>query len=544
MMNGFLFTLKMQKKLYKLLRLLPFFLVASSLFNACRPPHQKHKDPTTLKIHLSNDPITLNPVLVSDAYSDKIASYIFESLIKRDNATQKFIPNLAEKWEISDNHLVYTFTLRKDVYFHDGHKMNAEDVLFTYEKIISNDNPNIGLKIYYKDVKKAEIISDYQIRFIMKRPYFKSLEFIGGMSVIPKHIFSKVKDFNNNEYNYRNPIGTGPYRFLLWKTRDKVILKRNEQYWGKKPQIKALEFKIMEDSSTALAALKKKDLDLMNLTPFQWERQTSTEEFRTEFNKIKYLSTSYRYIGYNCRKAPFNNADVRISMTHLINRKEIVHKLLKKLAIITTGPFWYESAQYNKKLKPRPFDPDKAAAHLKKAGYRKIDGYFQKNGKILTFELMIPSGIRFYEQFASIVREDMKTSGVKMEIRQIQFQALIEKINERNFDAYVLGWSMGTDTDPYQLWHSSQIQNGDNYPGFATPETDAIIEKARMEFDEKKRNALYHRFHEILYENQPYTFLTDGYILAVVHKRFENVNVYKTGMDLKEWSVQLNHFSK
>lgn len=469
---------------------------------------------------------------------------MYNSLLERDNKTQEFIPSLAKKWNISQDHKVYTFYLRKDVTFHDGHPLNADDVIFSYKKIISDENPNISLKIYFKDVESVEKINNYTVRFRMKRPYFKSLEFLAGISVIPKHIFSKVKDFNNNEYNYRNPIGSGPYRFHLWKTREKVVLKRYESYWGKKPQIKALEFRIMEDSSTALAALKKQDIDFMALTPFQWERQTSSPEFLSTFNKIKYLSTSYRYIGYNCRKPPFDNTNVRISMTYLINRKEIVQKLLKNLAIIITGPFWYESSQYNKKLKSRPFDPKKAAYYLKKAGYKKNKGFFKKNGKILEFELMIPSGIRFYEQFASILREDMKKAGIKMNIRQIQFQALIEKINERNFDAYVLGWSMGIDTDPYQLWHSSQIQNGDNYPGFATAETDRIIEYARMEFNDKKRNAMYHRFHEIIYENQPYTFLTDGFILAVVHKRFRNVNVYKNGMNIKEWKVQLNHFSK
>ncbi len=512
-----------------------FFLVAFAV--SCRPPHRDHKDPYTLQVHFPNDPINLNPILIQDAYSSRIASYIYEPLIERDNRTQEFIPKLAKRWTISADKKIYTFYLRDDVFFQDGHPMTAEDVLFSFQKIISEENPNVGLKIYYNDVKKGETIGNYTIRFWMIRPYFKSLEFLGSIPVIPKHIFSKVKDFNNNEYNYRNPIGTGPYRFGIWKTREKVVLIRHEKYWGQKPHIKNIEFKIMEDSTVALAALKKKDLDMMSLTPFMWTRQTGSEEFHKHYNKIKYLSTSYLYIAYNCRKPPFNDKNVRIAMTHLVNRKEVVSRLLNDLAVITTGPFWVNSRQYNTKLKAREFDPAKAREYLGRAGYRKSGGLFQKNGKSLEFELMIPSGIPFYEQFASIIREDMKNNGVRVNIRQIQFQALIEKINERKFDSYILGWSIGMDGDPYQLWHSSQIKNGDNYPGFATPETDALIEKARLEFDEEKRNALYHRFHEILYENQPYTFLTTSYSLSAVHVRFKNVNIYKGGLDLREWTL-------
>lgn len=114
---------------------------------------------------------------------------------------------------------------------------------------------------------------------------------------------------------------------------------------------------------------------------------------------------------------------------------------------------------------------------------------------------------------------------------------MIDNINRRDFEAVMLGWSTSFESDPYQLWHSSQLEKGHNFVGFATSETDALIEAARVEINEDKRNQLYHRFHEILYNNQPYTFLFTTDSLVAVHRRFGNVEVYKGGLDPYRWSI-------
>jgi peptide/nickel transport system substrate-binding protein len=497
-----------------------------------------HKEPETLALHLHTDPITLNPVLAEDAYSATIISHVYETLLERDNVTLDMKGLLATHWTISPDNLVFTFYLRQGVKFHDGRPFTAKDVVFTYQKTMDEKTPNPQKKVYYQDVLSATAPNDFTVIFVMKKPYYKSLEFLGGMEIIPEHIFGKLDNFVINDYNLKNPVGTGPYRFTSWKTREKVVLTRNENYWGHLPRIKKIEYKIIEEDSVALQALKKQDLDMNNLNSFQWVRQTNSEKFNKVFNKIKYLATSYNYIGYNTRKAPFNDKRVREAMTYLVNREKVRQTIMNNLAEITTGNFWINSKQYNHDLKPHEFNPEKAMQLLKSAGYKENhDGFLEKDGKPLTFELMVPSGAEFYRKFTPVFKEELGKYGIVVNIRQIQFQALIEKVNKRDFEAMMLGWSMDIENDPYQLWHSSQIEKGHNFTGFTTPELDYLIEKARLEFNVDIRNRYYHRIHEILHENQPYTFLFTGYNLVALQKRFQNVNVYKTGLDFREWII-------
>jgi peptide/nickel transport system substrate-binding protein len=520
-------------------RLIILLMTINGLLN-CQAMKKKHKDPFTLTLHMGTDPITLNPILAEDAYSATVSGRIYDSLIERDNVTLQWKGMLASNWDVSNDHLKYTFYLRKNIKFHDGVGLTARDVIFTYQKIMEPSTPNPSMKVYFQNILRVHLDNAYKVTFFLKEPYYQTLSHIGGFPILPEHIFANVKDFVNNEYNFRKPVGTGAYRFSSWVTRQKVVLERNEDYWREKPSIKKIEYKIIEDSSVALQALKKKELDMLNLTPFQWTKQTESEKFKNNFEKYKYISMGYRYIGYNTRRFPFQDKRVRIAMVHLIDREKILQKILQNLAVITTGNFWVDSPQYNHALKPREYEPRKALELLKEAGFldNDKDGLLDDGKRKLSFELLIPSGAEFYQRFAAIVKEDMASVGVDMQIRQVQFQALVEKMNERDFDALMLGWSMGIESDPYQLWHSSQLQKGHNFTGFSTPEMDSIIEKARLEFNNEKRNKMYHRFHEILYENQPYTFLFTGFNLLALENRFESVNVYKTGVDITEWTIR------
>lgn len=516
------------------------FLLVITTVTVCAPPAKQHKKADTLEVLLNSDPITFNPVLASDAYSSQINSRIYDALLERDPETLDFKGAIARDYKVSEDLLTYTFYLRKNVKFHDGEPLDAADVIFTYNKIMDPEVPNPHLKLYYKDVKSVTAPDRYTVVFTMKKPYFKTLDFLGGFEIIPEHIFSKVDDFMNNEYNLRKPVGSGRYRFVEWKTGQKVILERNEDYHLKVPEIKRIAYRIFKNNAVALQALKKKQLDMMNLNPFQWKRQTTSENFKKNFKKIKYLSRGYRYIGYNTRRELFKDRRVRIAMTFLVNRQKILEGLMEGLGRITSGNFWIGSKQYDQSLKPRPFDPEKARKLLKEAGFTDRDGngiLENAAGTEFSFEMMIPAGVPFYERFTSILREDLKQAGIFMKIRKLEFQVMLDKINSRKFDAVMLAWSTPIESDPYQLWHSSQVKKGHNFTGFTTPEMDSIIENARVEFNEEKRNRMYRRFHAIMYNNQPYTFLFTSYSLVALNRRFSNVEVYKTGLDLNEWQV-------
>ena len=500
--------------------------------------HSYDIEPDTIRMHLPMDPILLNPVISEDAYSSTVCSRIFESLLERDRKTLKMKGQIAEKWIIGDDKLTYTFNLRRNNKFHDGKPVTSADVLFSYNMMMSEKIPNAHKKVYYKDVLSISAPDAYTIVFKMKKPYAMALEHLGGFEVVPKHIYSQG-DFMKDERNMWGPIGSGPYKFTEWKVGQRLTLTRFEDYWGDKPEIKKLEFVIIKNEAVALQALKKGDVDSYNLRPLQWTRQTDSAKFKHDFEKIKYLATSYRYIGYNMRKPPFNDRRVRQAMAYLMDLERVKKTILENLAEVTTGPFLPQSLQYNQKLKPIQYEPEKALELLKTAGYaRNADGLIAKDGKPLEIELMVSAGGGFADQFASVMKEDFSRAGITLNIRKLEFQTLLTKINQRDFQSVMLGWSSGIESDPYQLWHTSQREKGHNFTGFGNTETDALIEQARLTFDEKARNDIYHRFHEVVYKEQPYTFLYTSYALVAVSKRFTNVNVYPLGLDLLEWKLK------
>ncbi len=490
--------------------------------------------------HLSAEPATLNPITATDAYESRINSgNIYETLLDRDNETLELYPLLAESWEISDDKLTYTFKLKKDVKWHDGTPFTALDIVFSYKSIMNPKVDSPQLRAYYQEIKDVTALDDHTVRFVYARPYFLGLEFCGGMPIVPKHIFDDG-DFNTNPAG-RDPIGTGPYKFVKWTTGREIALEKNNDYWGEKPKLNRLIFKIITDNTVAFQVLKKQQLDVSGLTPIQWDKQTSSPSFKKNFDKLSYFTPNYSYVGWNMRKPFFADKRVRQAMTHLLNRELILKTILLDLGAIVTNPFYINSKEYDKSLEPYPYDPDTARRLLDEAGWvdSNGDGVRDKDGVKFEFEFLIPGGSETGEKIATIFKEEVDKMGINMDIRKTEWAVFTTRLNERKFDAVTLAWSMGVESDPYQIWSSTQAKKGSNFVGFINEEADKLIDQARTEFDRSKRIELYRRFSKIVHEEQPYSFLFCRKSTVAVNKRFENVIVHPLGIDPLEWYVPL-----
>ncbi|MCC6712844.1 MAG: peptide-binding protein [Candidatus Dadabacteria bacterium] len=490
--------------------------------------------------HLGAEPGTLNPIVATDAYEGVInGGNVYETLIERDNETLELKPLLAESWEISEDKLTYTFKIREGIKWHDGTPFTSADVVFSYKTIM---NPKVDapqLRSYYQEIRDVEAIDDYTVKFTYARPYFLALEFCGGMPIVPKHIFEKG-DFNTNPAG-RSPVGTGPFKFVKWTTGREVVLEKNPDYWGEKPHINRIVFRIITDSSVALQVLKRQELDVASLSPIQWEKQTGSPDFEKHFDKFSYFTPNYSYIGWNSRRPYFADKRVRTALAHLVNRELILDKVMYGLGAIVTNPFYINSPEYDKSIEPIPYDPAAARKLLEEAGWldHDGDGIRDKDGVKFSFEFLIPGGSETGEKIATILKEELDGMGIDMTIRKTEWAVFTTRLNERNFDAVTLAWSMGIESDPYQIWSSTQAESGSNFIGFKNAEADRLIETARKEFDRDKRIKLYRRFSEIIHEEQPYTFLFCRKATVAVNKRFENVTVYPLGIEPTEWYVPL-----
>jgi peptide/nickel transport system substrate-binding protein len=278
----------------------------------------------------------------------------------------------------------------------------------------------------------------------------------------------------------------------------------------------------------------------MTLTPLQWYRQTEERKFKRKFNKLTHFLPGYSFIGWNQRRPFFSDRRVRKAMTMLLDRQSILENILFNRGRVVSGNFFYNSPDYDKAIEPWPYDPKEAAALLDEAGWTDSDGdgIRDRDGVAFDFELTLTAGSRFGEQVGTILQESLSNAGIRMTIRPLDWALFNKLLDERAFDAVLMGWSHPVEADPFQVWHSSQMRKGSNFVGFQNHEADLIIEEGRVTFEKEKRVELYRRFHKIVHEEQPYTFLFVNESLIVLDKRFQNVEVYPLGLNPAEWWVE------
>ena len=497
-----------------------------------------------LILSLDAEPAHLNPNLDSgDANSSYISSFVFETVLMVDPETLEMIPHIAKSWEISDDNLTYTFYLRDDVTFSDGVPLTAHDIKFTHELIDNPANDTASIRNYLQDIENIEVIDDHTIRYTMNKVYFRHLIVLGLNQVFPKHIYEKGE--LNTHPNNREPIGSGPYVFEKWDTGQRIVLSRNENYWGDKQPIEKRIWKIITNDNSAFLALTGGDTDMYRVKPDKWVREAASPEFEEQFNKLTPDSpipgffSRYNYIGWNSRKPQFEDKRVRKALCMLFDRDLIIETVWEGLATKISGPMFHKAPEYNQDVKPLSFDPQGAIALLEEAGWvdSDRDGIREKDGVKLQFELGFATGVQEYERLGTVYQEELKRAGINMLLAPLEWATFQERLINRNFDACMLAWLTPIAQDPYQLWHSTQAEKGSNYPGLKVDEVDEILETARAELDRDTRIAKYHRLHEILHDEQPYLFLYARPGLWAFDKRFNGVVEHKSGLDPLDWWV-------
>ncbi|PJC71623.1 MAG: peptide-binding protein [Syntrophobacterales bacterium CG_4_8_14_3_um_filter_58_8] len=475
------------------------------------------------------DASNLIPLLASDSTSHEIAGLIFNGLIKYDKDI-RIVGDLAESWEISKDGLVITFPLRKGVRWHDGRPFTAADVLYTYQVTVDPKTPTAYAGDFLK-VKKAEALDDWTFRATYDKPFAPAL-MSWSVGILPKHLLAG-KEITTSPLG-RRPIGTGPYKFKEWVTGQKIVLVSNPDYFEGRPYIDGYILRIIPDTATMFLELRANGIDRMGLTPLQFTRQTENNLFRENFNKYRYLSFAYTYMGYNLKNPLFADKRVRQAIAHAVNRVEIIDGVLLGLGKPATGPYKPGTWAYNPDVRAYPYDPAKAKALLAEAGWKDLngDGVLEKDGRPFAFEIITNQGNEIRAKCAEIIQRRLSEVGIKVKIRVVEWAAFVKDfINKRKFDATILGWTIPMEPDLYDVWHSSKTGPEElNFISYKNAEVDALIEKGRETFDQSVRKRCYDRIQEILAEEQPYLFLYVPDALPIIHARFRGVEVAPLGI--------------
>lgn len=520
----------------------------------------------TLRRYMSATPKGFNWLTENGADVQEVMTYVHNSFASRDKENpDKWVPELAYKIEINDDNTVYTIHLRKGVYWHvpnvdfsdpqhawlkEPRELTAEDCVF-YFQMIKNPKVQAGaIKNYFKDMEKAEVVDKYTFKVIWKKKVHQSKSATIGGIPLPKWLYTKTEDGEdipeatlgtkfNNHWASRYPVGTGPYKLTKIETDKRLVLARNEDYWGVKPPITEIEYEIVKDPNTAYRETKAGQLDLTMLPPPVYKREILDGGPQSPFKKgeLKYRVVDrpvYYYFGWNADSKLFSDRRVRTAMTHALNRKGIIDNVLAGLGKPLTGPYLPGHPANNPEVEIYKFDLDKARALLEEAGWKDTDGDGVRektiDGKEIEFRFtMLAYDKPTARSYLSVFKEDLRKIGVIMTPEPVDWALMQKKMDERKFDAFTGGWGLGWEIDPYQIWHSSQadVPKGSNRVGFRNKRADEIIEKLRVTFDDQKRLDLLHEFHMILHKEQPYTFFYQRKDAFAWQPRVKNVEFQK-----------------
>ena len=479
----------------------------------------------TLVIAMGAEPPTLNYQLDPlDAWGKRIDELVMDSLARPNIITWKHEPHLAESWEISEDNLTLTFHLRKGVEWHDGKPFTADDVIFTFDKILSPTSKTMAIRSYLDALARYEKQDSHTVVFHLAEPYWYAFDAIAEIFIYPEHIYKKG-DFNTHPAN-RAPIGTGPFRFHHWKTGEEIELRRNDNFYGNAPHLERLVFKYVPDPIVRTQLLRKGEVDVVEkVSPEEWRAITSEPDSGLRFWRLRHVPGSLQWIGWNQERPMFRDKRVRRAMTMLLDRHDVANNLRLGLDTVAESWFYPGSPEHDATIKPWPYDPEAAADLLDQAGWvdHDADGIRDKEGRPFEFTFLYPAGPPFYEQLASLMKSDFAKAGIEVKTARIEWAVYTERLRRHEFDACSLLWQMTPRNDPYQVWHSSEINGGSNYVSFRNSEADNLIESSRHEFDDEKRLKLYRRFNAILHEEQPYTMLFNRYNLSLVSKKFGGI---------------------
>lgn len=467
-------------------------------------------------ISQGNDAATLDPHLTLTQSDISVIDHVCDTLVRRD-LDMKIVPALAESWKAIDP-LTHEFKLRRAVKFHNGEPFNAQVVKFNIERIL---DPKFVSRIttFIKFIDRVEVVDDHTVRIVTKEPSPILLNQLVTVSMIPpKYVREK-----GDQYVTRNPVGTGPYRFVEWVKDDHITFEAYNEHWRGKPYFDRVIFKPIPEDSTRVAALLTGEVDIIsNVPPSEIKR---LKEAKNVFPLIN-PSTRCMFIKFNTEKPPFNNKWVRQAINYAVDKDAIIDSLFEGKAKKLNGQLLSpEYFGHNPELKPYPFDLKKARELLAKGGYP--DG----------FEVEFDSSSGRYlldREVSQAIAGQLLRVGIKAKVTYLEWGLFMKKyVRTHNLASMtIIGYAGHTlEADGMYTFLSTESP----YSYYSNKEVDKLLIEGRTTLDENKRMQIYKKISEIIREDAAIAFLYQQVDIYGVNKKFD---WWKPRADENLWMFQ------
>jgi peptide/nickel transport system substrate-binding protein len=484
-------------------------LAACSALTSCSAKH----DPNTLVMIIESSPTNLDPRVGLDAYSERIDTLIFDDLLTRDEHLN-VQPQLAERWDIPDPK-TYIFHLRRGVKFHDGRGLTSRDVKWTFDSLLDGKIHSTKAAAY-RLVDRVEAPDDFTVVFHLKEPFATLLWNLsdGAIGIVP---------FGTGAEISANPIGSGPFRFVSAEQDKEVVIKRNDDYWGQKPKLQQVRFTVVPDTTTRALELRKGSADIA-INALTGDLVLALEKEPT-LQVLHAPGTVLSYLAFNTRDPILKDARVRQALAHAIDRRPIIHYLLRDFARPADSLLPPESWAYNSNVARYGYSPERARELLEQAGHPVVNG--------VRFHLTMKTGTEESTRLlAAVLQQQLRDVGIVLDIRTFEFATFFADVTRGAYQMHSLRWVGGNeDPDMFEyVFHSSKFTpRGANRTFYSNPRVDELIDQARSVLDQETRKRLYGEVQEILAEDLPYVELWYQDNVMVHSRRVRNLTLNPPG---------------
>jgi peptide/nickel transport system substrate-binding protein len=497
-------------------------------------------------------PSKLTPILAEDVYGRRVDDQICERLAEFNPTTLQMEGVLAEAWQYDTEGYWLRVKLRENINFSDGVEITAEDVRWTFHDYINNPELETeSIRSIMTSIEQVEVISEKVVEFTFNKADAYNIQSALMYYILPKHYYTQ---FTPSQINQSTALamGSGPFKIdnldvdNQWAPGQPVVLVRNEQYWGPKPALKSMRFTAVSEDIARLVEFRNSNASMIQPSSPQFakvSREEGWDDFAYSLNWAN-MRSGYAFIGWQCgerngKLTPFHDKRVRQAMTLILDRQLIIDDIYEGIGTVAVGPNNAPSPASNPDIEPWPYDPERAKALLADAGWIDTDndGILEnERGDEFSFEFTRASGGQTIERLQKYVVDQCASVGIRCNPRIVDWSLYDQILKNRDFDAITMGWSASApESDPKQIWHTDSIQNqGHNFIQWDAGQ-DQYIDQVKLTLDFEERMSIFHQFHSLIHEEQPYTFIRVSPWLRFVNKDFKNVHTYPKGLEQREY---------